>query len=201
MASPSFRLAREPGATRTIAGCRAQKRSWWRTTGKITSATARCLFTRLCHTSTEALQQNPGEILTSTSNATVERRIVMNVHSFQASPADIQRGVLYHQDQLKTSPVPFAFRPSRREDVPIVDELPAAERQRYLARALASLAAGEGVMGALAAGQSSRMNPKLAPSDVQELVQRMYGTPRELESKAAVPIGVVDEQVITFLGA
>jgi hypothetical protein len=125
----------------------------------------------------------------------------MSIHSIQASPADIQRGVLYHQGQLKTSPVPFAFRPSRREDVPIVGELSRDERRRCLARALTSLAAGEGVIGALAAGQSSRMNPKLAPSDVQELVQRMYGTPRALESKAAVPIGVVDERVITFLGA
>ncbi|MBV9674685.1 MAG: UTP--glucose-1-phosphate uridylyltransferase [Acidobacteriaceae bacterium] len=85
--------------------------------------------------------------------------------------------------------------------MPIVDELSAHERERYLSRALASLAAGEGVIGSLAAGQSSRMNPKLAPSDVQELVQRMYGTPRALESKAAVPIGIVDERVITFLGA
>jgi hypothetical protein len=122
-------------------------------------------------------------------------------HSIQAPPADVQRGVLYHQGQLKTSPVPFAFRPSRREDVPVVDELSIPERQRYMTRALASLAAGEGVLGALAAGQSSRMNPKLAPPDVQELVQRMYGTPRSLESKAAVPIGVVDERVLTFLGA
>jgi hypothetical protein len=126
---------------------------------------------------------------------------VMRDHSLQASPADIQRGVLYHQGQLKTSPVPFAFRPSRREDVPLVDELSAEDRKRYLAQALASLAAGEGVMGALAAGQSSRMNPKLAPTEVQALVQQMYGEPRVLESKAAVPIGVIDERVITFLGA
>src|SRR4051812_19891333 len=109
------------------------------------------------------------------SNTKVKPGAAMSVHAFQASPADIQRGVLYHQGQLKTSPVPFAFRPSRREDVPIMEELSTDERKRYLARALASLAAGEGVIGALAAGQSSRMNPKIAPSEVQKLVQRMYG--------------------------
>ena len=85
--------------------------------------------------------------------------------------------------------------------MPIVDELSADERKRFVERALASLTAGVGVTGALAAGQSSRMNPKLAPSEVQELVERMYGAPRGLESKAAVPIGQIDEQVVTFLGA
>lgn len=113
----------------------------------------------------------------------------------------VERGRSYHEGKLGTSPVAENFRPSKKEDLPYVAEMPEAERKRLMLIALESIVKGEGVFSTLAAGASSRMNVKEAPPEAKALVAEMYGQDKPLESKAAVPIGKVDGKIFTFLGS
>ncbi len=113
----------------------------------------------------------------------------------------IDRGLAYHKGELQTSPIAVPFRPSRQEDVVSIPDLPDAERRRYLLTAVQSVAKGEGVFGVLGAGMGARMPVTQTPPKVQELVRQMFGEDHQLLSKAAVPIGVADGEVYTFLGA
>jgi hypothetical protein len=116
------------------------------------------------------------------------------------SQETIDLGLRYFRGDLRTAPIQEQFRSSRESDVQPVWKIPAADRARFVQRALSSIRAGEGIFGALAAGGSMRMNPADAPEVLKPLIQRLYGEDRALESKAAVPLGLHDGRVYTFLG-
>jgi len=116
-------------------------------------------------------------------------------HAMKATPIQIDRGVDYWQGNTTTTPITRPFRASRQGDVKDVTLTPAQEKLRSERIALQSLLHGEGVIGMLVAGASSRMGVKLAPQDVLSMAND------KLESKAGVPIGIVDGKAITYLDA
>ncbi|MCR4337277.1 MAG: UTP--glucose-1-phosphate uridylyltransferase, partial [Candidatus Omnitrophica bacterium] len=109
---------------------------------------------------------------------------------------DAQAGNSYWDGDLKTTPVTRPFRASQREDLVDISELPEAEAARLERIGAEALLSGEGHISMLAAGASSRMNVHEAPADVRAMVEG-----KAIESKAGVPIGVVDGVVITYLDA
>ncbi len=112
------------------------------------------------------------------------------------SEAELEKGKAYYEGRLDTTPISRPWRPSIDADVDAIFKMDTAERLEYIALAVESLIKGKGVIGTLAAGASSRMPTSEAPEEVKELIQG-----REIKSKAAVPVGVLDGQVYTFLGA
>lgn len=112
----------------------------------------------------------------------------------------VKAGWDYHQGKLKTDPVGQEFRPSRKEDVPYLPDLPQEERDRLARIGLHHIT--NGTFAVLAAGSASRMASGL-PSKVIDLLKIMWksANPPQPRSKAAVPIAIVDGSVITFIGS
>jgi ADP-ribose pyrophosphatase YjhB (NUDIX family) len=114
--------------------------------------------------------------------------------------AAVQLGLDYHAGRLKTDPVGQEFRPSRKEDVPYLQDLSSEERSRLAKLGLAHVSKGTLVI--LAAGAASRMANDF-PAEALALLKTLWNSdnPPYPKSKAAVPIAKVEGQVITFLGA
>lgn len=109
--------------------------------------------------------------------------------------ADVQTGLRYWRGELASTPIAGEFRPSRKDDVfDVCRDMKPAEARRFEQIAAHSIRRGEGVFSVLAAGASSRMNMRQAPSDVRKLLKN-----RTILSKAAVPIGVQDGGPWTYL--
>lgn len=123
------------------------------------------------------------------------RRAEQDSQAMQAKTREfeIQMGVNYHTGALVTSPIDRPFRVSQKDDVADITELSETEARRLEALAVESLLRGEGYISMLAAGASSRMNTAEAPEDVKALVEG------DIISKAAVPVGVVEGKVYTFM--
>ena len=113
-----------------------------------------------------------------------------------AQQIEAQTGNEYWDGMIKTTPIERPFRASRKEDVPDITEISEEEGLRLERIAAESLINGEGYLSTMIAGASSRMNTGEAPEEVRQMVAG-----REILSKAAVPIGVVDGEVITYLDA
>lgn len=106
-------------------------------------------------------------------------------------------GEAYLTGRLRQAPIRDEFRPSRREDVPALAELPRAERRSARQAGLATLRAGEVAFGFLAAGASTRMSLEKMPPAARRLLERA-GRPR-VSSKAMVPVVEVGGRVLSFL--
>ncbi|PIW63553.1 MAG: hypothetical protein COW12_10130, partial [Candidatus Omnitrophica bacterium CG12_big_fil_rev_8_21_14_0_65_45_16] len=114
----------------------------------------------------------------------------------KATEAEIETGVRYWKGELITTPIARPFRPSRKDDVTDITELTETEALRLERIGAESLLHGEGEIGMLVAGASSRMNTADAPPEV--LAMDVDGN---ILSKAAVPIGrASDGTVTTYLG-
>jgi hypothetical protein len=111
------------------------------------------------------------------------------------STIQITRGLAYWEGKTVTTPITRPFRASRQADVADITQLSPTEAQRLEKLAIQSLLAGEGVIAMLAAGASSRMNVKDAPPEVKAMSHE------HILSKAGVPIGSVDGDVINYLDA
>ncbi len=102
----------------------------------------------------------------------------------------------YYSNQLKTTPFKHEFRASEESDVPDITKFSPEKRAQLMKLAMDSLAANQGVIAILAAGASTRMNPLEAP----ESVRKILGD-KDIKSKASVPLGLLDNKPVTFLGA
>jgi hypothetical protein len=102
----------------------------------------------------------------------------------------------YYNNELKTTPFAHEFRASEQQDVPAIKDFSKEKRQELLQKALDSIAANQGVIAILAAGASTRMNPLEAPQTVKKILGD-----KDIKSKASVPLGVLNNKPVTFLGA
>jgi len=112
-----------------------------------------------------------------------------------ATPIQIARGVAYWIGKTAATSITRPFRASRQEDVSDITKLSLSEKQRLEKIAINSLLQGQGVIGMLQAGASSRMNVKDAPPEVRSMAHE------NIQSKAGVPIGIIDGQTVTYLDA
>ncbi len=110
-----------------------------------------------------------------------------------ATLIQIARGVAYWQGSITTTPITRPFRASRKGDVKDIVNATPEEELRLERKGILSILQGEGDFMELIAGASSRMNVAKAPEEVKSMVDK------KIESKAGVPIGIVDGQVITYL--
>ncbi len=115
--------------------------------------------------------------------------------SAMTTPIQIARGVAYWEGKTVTTSITRPFRASRQEDVTDITTLSPSEKLRLENIAIQSLLQGQGVFAMMVAGASSRMNVKDAPPEVRSLSHE------NIQSKAGVPIGVIDGQAITYLDA
>ena len=109
---------------------------------------------------------------------------------------ELEIAARYFKGELKTTPFLEEFRASVKEDVPVIKDFSVQKRTQLIIRALKSLADNQGVIGILAAGASTRMNLLDAPADVKNLLGN-----KDIKSKASVPVGLIKNQAISFLGA
>ncbi len=125
---------------------------------------------------------NGGEIM-----ATVDKAMAV-------TEIQVQRGVKYWEG-ISTTAIQRPFRASRQNDVKDITALTPEEALRLERIGALSLLGGEGMIAMMVAGASSRMNVKDAPEGVKAIADHT------IESKAGVPIEVVDGKVITYLDA
>lgn len=118
--------------------------------------------------------------------------------SMLATPDEIEAAIDYHKARAQgisaTEPIPGDFRGSLKEDVVDITEISDEEAARLEKIGMLAVLRGKGYFSTLIAGASSRMNVLEAPEEVKELVGG-----QELKSKAAVPVGVIDGEVHTYL--
>jgi UTP--glucose-1-phosphate uridylyltransferase len=106
-------------------------------------------------------------------------------------------GEAYVSGRLIQAKIRGEFRPTRREDVCLIDGLGLAERRAAVERGLDCLRRGELAYGVLAAGASTRMNLAEVPPAARSLLERAGRA--EVKSKAMVPVVEVDGRVLSFL--
>ena len=118
--------------------------------------------------------------------------------SMLATPYEIEAAIEYtrtrQQGEASTAPIPGDFRGSLKEDVVDITEISQEEALRLEKIGMLAVLRGKGYFSTLIAGASSRMNVLEAPQEVRDMVQG-----KELKSKAAVPVGIVDGEVHTYL--
>ncbi|MBF0483451.1 MAG: UTP--glucose-1-phosphate uridylyltransferase [Candidatus Omnitrophica bacterium] len=102
----------------------------------------------------------------------------------------------YYAGDLQTSPINKPFKLSTQDDVQYVGDISPEEALRLQSIAIKSLLNGEGFISMLVAGASTRMNTHEAPEKIKEL-----NDGKEIESKAGIPIGIVDGKAVTYLDA
>ncbi|OGX18454.1 MAG: phosphoglycerate kinase [Omnitrophica WOR_2 bacterium GWC2_45_7] len=102
-------------------------------------------------------------------------------------------GEEYWNGRIKTTPITVPFRASKKGDVVDVTQLPTWQSKTYRRMGGEAVANGEVYFAVLVAGAAQRMDPKIGPQSVKEMVGG-----REILSKAAVSIGLVDGKVITY---
>lgn len=112
----------------------------------------------------------------------------------QPTMSELKAAAAYRNGELTGSVLSRPARESREDDVKRLSEIQGDERKRLVRLAVDFLRQGKMVFSVLAAGASSRMNTKDAPKDVEAMVGE-----REILSKAAVPVGQVGSNVVTYL--
>jgi phosphomannomutase len=110
------------------------------------------------------------------------------------TPIQVARGVQYWGGTSTTS-IARPFRASQEADVKDITTLDSKEALRLERLAAESLLRGEGSISMMVAGASSRMNVKQAPDQVRSMADE------NIQSKAGVPIGIVDGKAVTYLDA
>ena len=108
---------------------------------------------------------------------------------------EIASGIAYWKGTLTTTPLTRPFRASRKTDVFDIADIDSQKALQLERLAVESLLKGKGAISVLVAGASSRMNVLEAPEEVKRMVEEGF------LSKALVPVGEVDGQVITYLDA
>ncbi len=111
-------------------------------------------------------------------------------------PIELQTALDYWAGRIQTTPITRPFRATQKNDVDDITEINEEEGRSLEEIALESLLSGEGYIWDLVAGAALRMSPKVTPEDVSKMARN-----KEILSKAAVPIGIVDGRVITYLDA